>query len=338
MQIAQLLEKLADRQSLTVEETRLAFEQIMTGSVPEPELASFLTALRVRGETVDELFGAASIMRQKVVPLGATIPGLLDTCGTGGDHSSTFNISTASAIVVAAAGVPVAKHGNRGVSSPSGSAEVLQALGVNLELAPAQVLSCLRQVGLGFFFAPHWHPAMKHVMPVRRQLRFRTIFNSLGPLSNPAGADFQLLGIGRSDWTEKLARTLERLGTKSATVVTGSDGLDEVTLDGETTAVCVRDGVVTTQIWSASDFGLSCSTVDDWRVSSPRESADVITAMLAGKTGACRDIVVANVAAALWTARVVESLRQGADVAAETIDSGRAKEKLAELIDFTNQG
>lgn len=338
MQILDLLAKLAEHELLTVEETQSAFEQIMTGSVPELEIASFLTALRVRGETVDELYGAASIMRQKVVPLGATISGLLDTCGTGGDHSCTFNISTAVAIIAAATGIPVAKHGNRAVSSPCGSSEVLQALGVNLDLPPERVLACIREVGLGFFFAPHWHPAMKHVMPVRRHLRFRTIFNLLGPLSNPAGAEFQLLGIGRPEWTKKMALTLARLGTQAATVVTGSDGLDEVTLSGETTAVCVRKGDVQTQVWCPADFGLPHSKVDDWRVETAQESAAVIQRVLAGETGPCRDVVLANAAAALWTTHHVPDLRSGVHKAAETIDSGKAKEKLAELVDFTNQG
>lgn len=333
----ELLELLVQGHALTADQARDAFEKIMTGTVPDVEIAAFLTALRVRGETVDELYGAASVMRQKVVPWGDPIPGLLDTCGTGGDNSMTFNISTATAIVAAACGVPIAKHGNRSLSSPSGSAEVLHALGVNIELPTAEVRQCICEVGLGFFFAPHWHPAMRHVMPVRRQLRFRTIFNLLGPLSNPASAEFQLLGVGRPEWTRKLAQTLALLGTRSATVVTGSDGLDEVTLDGTTTAACIRDGHVEVLHWTHEDFGLPRSVCSDWKVTSPEDSARIIVEILEGQKGPCRDIVLANTAAALWTAKKVDTLREGVQMATEAIDAGKAREKLRQLVEYTQR-
>jgi len=332
MALVDLLALLADGQALTTEQTREAFLEIMEGRCVNAEIASFLTALRVRGETVDEIVGAAGVMREKAKKIAIDIDGLLDTCGTGGDHASTFNISTAVAIVVSACGIPVAKHGNKSVSSTSGSVDVLQELGVNIEAADEVVRNCLQTIGLGFFFAPHWHPAMKHVMPVRRALRFRTIFNFLGPLCNPAGAEFQLIGVGNRQWADKLAAALARLGTKSATVVTGNDGLDEVTLAAETHAVCVKNGAIEMEEWTADSFGLPGASAEEWRVGSPKESARVIRGILDKSPGPARDIVLANSAAALRTTSKVESLRDGVTLAQEAIDSGAAWRQLDELI------
>lgn len=331
MPLADYLPRLADGKFLSKDDMRDAMADLMSGSPSEAQAAAFLTALRLRGETIDELQGAAEVMRENVRPLGARIEGLLDTCGTGGDHSGTFNISTAVALVVAASGVPVAKHGNRSVTSPCGSSEVLQHLGVNLEQTADEIVECLRSVGFGYFHAPLWHPAMKHVAPVRGQLGFKTMFNYLGPLSNPAGADYQLLGVGQPEWGAKLAQVLLRLGVKAATVVTGSDGLDEVTLAGETLVIHLHDGSLDERVWTPESFGLPGSEVSDWQASGPEQSADVLTQIFSGVKGPCRDVVLANAAAALWTVGYVDMLKEGVNVAARAIDQGAVTEKLREL-------
>ena len=337
MQLVEILARLAEGQTLSAEQAQEAVTAIMRGACSEAEIASFLTALRVRGETVQELAGAATAMRQAARAVPSPVSGLLDTCGTGGDCSGTFNISTATAIVVSACGVPVAKHGNRSVSSSSGSADVLKALGVNVEADSRVVHSCLTDLGLGFFFAPQWHPAMKHAMPVRRALRFRTIFNFLGPLCNPAGAEHQLLGVARWEWAEKMAETLQLLGSRSATVVSGADGLDEVTLAAQTLAVRVSASGLQVQTWTAESFGLPAATLDDWRVGSAQESAAVIRGILDRKPGPARDIVLANSAAAMLTAGRVESLPDGVTLAREAIDNGTAWRQLDELALRTNR-
>ncbi|HID21843.1 MAG TPA: anthranilate phosphoribosyltransferase, partial [Planctomycetaceae bacterium] len=264
--------------------------------------------------------------------------GLLDTCGTGGDRTHTFNISTVTAVVVAAAGVPVAKHGNRSVSSASGSADVLEALGVNIQLSPEEVAQCLDEVGLGFCFAPLLHAAMKHAAPVRKKLGFRTIFNLLGPLTNPAGADYQLLGANRDQAATKIAHALSQLGCRRALVVCCDDGLDEVGLWGRTTVFTVTPGEVRECVWTASSFGLPECRLEDLQVSSCRESAEVIQAVLRGEAGPARDIVLANAAAALIAAERETELTRAVQVAADAIDSGRARERLQRLVDFTTRG
>ena len=337
IRIADALELLAEGSTLTSDQTRSVVLEIMGGECPDAQIAAYLTALRVRGETVDELVGTASAMREKLPPLALTTTELLDTCGTGGDQSGTFNISTASAIVVAGCGVPVAKHGNRSVSSSSGSADVLTCLGVDLEAEAETVADCLESIGLAFFFAPRWHPAMKHVMAARRLLRFRTIFNLVGPLSNPAGAAFQLVGVGRPEWADKLAEALGRLGTRSAAVVCGEDGLDEVTLAAPTRAVCVEGGKRRIETWTADSFGLPGASGDDWRVDSPGESAAVIQRVLAGESGPCRNIVLANAAVALRVVGRTNDLKDGVELAAQAIDSGEARAKLDKLVEHTNR-
>jgi anthranilate phosphoribosyltransferase len=336
MTTKELLEVLAGGRSLSCAEAREAFGAIMDGACAPVEIASILTALRVRGETVDELVGAAQAMRDKIAPLGPGVVGVLDTCGTGGDRSKTFNVSTATAIVAAACGVPVAKHGNRAVSSTSGSADVLAELGVNIQAEPNVMLECLRSIGLAFFFAPRWHTAMQHAMPVRKALGFRTIFNLIGPLTNPAGAEYQLVGVGLAEWADVVAAALLRLGTKSATVVAGSDGLDEITLAGPTRAVGVRHGELCIEIWTPESFGLPSYSSENWRVESVAQSALVIRSVLDGRAGAARDLVLANTAAALWTAEKVRTLPAGVAMARDAIDRGAARDKLNQLVRRTN--
>jgi anthranilate phosphoribosyltransferase len=262
---------------------------------------------------------------------------LLDTCGTGGDQLHTFNISTAAAFVVAACGVPVPKHGNRGVSSTSGSADVLEQLGVNISLSPDQVAQCLDELNIGFCFAPLFHSAMKNVAPVRKQLRFRTIFNLLGPLTNPARASFQLIGAGRKETAHRLARALAELGRKHAYVVCGADQLDEVSLWGVTTAFEVTGAQIVEQQWTADSFGLPECRAEELQVQSPAESAAVLRGVFAGQTGPARNIVLANAAAALLAAVKVGTPREGVQLATAAIDAGGVRELLAKLVEMTQR-
>lgn len=326
-----VLNSIFEEQPVTRSVIETAFGAIMDGQCSEVEVASLLTALRAAGETVDQIAGVASVMRQRATRIPTTRTGLLDTCGTGGDKLHTFNISTATAFVVAAAGVPVAKHGNRGVSSSSGSADVLEALGVNVQLTPEQVGRCIERVGIGFCFAQLLHSAMKHVGPVRKQLGFRTIFNLLGPLTNPAGAEFQLLGANRRHFAAMLAAALHQLGIRRAFVVCGNNELDEVSLWGETAVFDVSSTGVAESVWTASTFGLSECRVDDLRVNGSAESANRIRRLLTGERGPARDIVVANAAAALVVSGHASSPLEGAALAAQAIDSGRAQQKLEHL-------
>ncbi len=330
-----VLNALFDQQPVSRTLIETAFSAIMDGQCSETEISALLTALRVAGETVDEIAGVASVMRQRASRIPTTRTGLLDTCGTGGDRLHTFNISTATAFVVAAAGVPVAKHGNRGVSSSSGSADVLEALGVNVQLTPEQVGRCIEQVGIGFCFAPLLHSAMKHVGPVRKQLGFRTIFNLLGPMTNPAGAEFQLLGANRRHFAAMLAAALQQLGIKHAFVVCGNDQLDEVSMWGETAVFEVAPSGVTESSWTGATFGLPECRVDELRVSNSAESAARIRGILNGERGAARNIVVANAAAALLVAGHVPTPLAGAAAAAQAIDSGAALQKLEQLKQVT---
>ncbi len=330
--IEHALHRLCDRHDLTTEEMRAVISAIMSGQSSEVEIASLLTALRVKGESVGEIAGAALAMVDHATPIVTERTGLLDTCGTGGDQLHTFNISTTTAFVVAATGVPVAKHGNRSVSSSSGAADVLEALGVNIQLSPERVGACVRDIGLGFCFAPLLHGAMKHVGPIRKQLKFRTIFNLLGPLTNPARAEYQLLGTGRVENAEKLAQALTQLGRKHACVVCGAGQLDEVALWGTTTAWEVRGNQVTKHAWTAATFGLPECSPDQLRVTSPAESAAVVRGILAGERGPARDIVLANSAAALWVAEKSTDLTEAASIAAQAIDSGAAGGILEQLI------
>lgn len=313
-----------------------AIGAVMDGRCGELETAALLTALAVRGEEDEELAGAARAMRERATRIPTTRSGLLDTCGTGGDKLHTFNISTATAIVAAAAGVPVAKHGNRSVSSSSGSADVLEALGVNIDLSAEQVGRCIDEVGIGFCFARLLHSAMKHVAPVRAELGFRTLFNLLGPLTNPAGAEFQLIGANRVESAVKIARTVARLGTKRTIVVCGDDELDEVSLWGETTALIVTGTDIERTTWTPEALGVPIGRVEDLQVASADESAAVIRDVLSGGgTGAAADIVVANTAAALLAAGRAETIGDGVAQARKTVSSGQAARKLDELKAWT---
>lgn len=327
-----------DGRDLSQDEAAAAIGMMMDGETDAVLVSSLLTALRAKGETAEELYGAARAMRERAVKIPARVSGLLDTCGTGGDGLATFNISTATAIVAAAAGVPVAKHGNRAASSTSGSADVLEALGVNINLTPEDVATCIDEAGIGFCFAPLCHGAMKNVAPIRKTLGFRTIFNLLGPLTNPAGADFQLVGASRIVTAEKLAQALALFRVKRAVVVCGNDELDEVSLWGTTTAFIVENGQVRQLTWDASAFtnGRIVSP-EELRVASPAESADKIRSILAGEHSAGSDIVVANVAAALLAAGRVAAVGDGVGMARQALHSGEAQRALERLVAVTNR-
>ena len=312
-----------------------AVAAIMDGQCDEISIAAFLTALRVKGEAVDEIVGAARAMTERAGRVPTSRTGLLDTCGTGGDELHTFNISTATAFVAAACGVPVAKHGNRGVSSSSGSADVLEALGVHTQLTPEQVGRCLDIVGIGFCFAPVFHGAMRHAAPVRKALRFRTLFNLLGPLTNPANAEFQLLGASRIATAEKLANAASRLGRQRALVVCGNDQLDEVSLWGETTVFEASPEAVRRHVWSAATFGLAECSVSELQVGSPAESAARIRAVFSSERSAARDMIVANAAAALIAAQAETDPLAAADRAAHAIESGETANLLARFAERT---
>ncbi len=332
------LEILANGQSLTANQAHHAVAAIMTGDASESLIAAFLTALRVRGETADELAGAVAAVRTHSVgwPDATDLGPVLDTCGTGGDGACTVNISTAAAIVVAATGVPVAKHGNRSASGNSGSAEVLVELGVAVEAEPSILVRSLRELGLTFLFAPKFHPALRFAAPVRRQLPFRTLFNLVGPLVNPAGPAFQLIGVPDPRLADLVAEAVARLGVIRAAVVTGSDGLDEVGLGGNTRVQWVEGGAVGPRTWRRADFGLDPVTPEQLRVASPAESARAIRELLAGQPGPVRSTVLANAAAALLVAGAVVDLANGVERAATAIDDGSAARLLTRWVALTN--
>lgn len=329
-----LLAQLALGQSLSESEAEAAFEIIMSGNATPSQMGALLMALRVRGETVDEITGAARIMRAKALKIDAP-PGTIDTVGTGGDGSGSFNISTASALVVAGCGVPVAKHGNRAFSSKSGAADVLAALGVNIEADMAVVRRCLWEVGMCFLMAPRHHSAMRHVGPTRVELGTRTLFNLLGPLSNPAGTRRQLVGVFAAQWVRPMAEVLGRLGAERAWVVHG-DGMDEMTTAGVTKVAEFNGGEVVEFEVSPEDVGLEPATLDDLRGGDGPHNAALMRELLAGAPGAVRDIVLLNSAASLVVAGRANDLRHGVDTAASAIDSGAAQQVLDRLVALTN--
>ena len=331
-----ILGRLAAGENLSMAEMSAAIEEVVAGRTSEGEIGLLLTALRAKGETPEELAGAAAALRRHMTPIRTTSVGVVDTCGTGGDASGTFNISTAAALVAAAAGVPVAKHGNRRVTSKSGSADVLAALGVNVDADPELVGECLDRLGICFCFAPLLHPAMSRVAEVRRKLGTPTIFNLIGPLSNPAGARFQLVGVGQAELRPLLAEALRLLGTERALVVHGEDGLDEITISGPTRATEVTAEGLRNLTWTPADFGLMPSNLDRLRVEGPEASAAMIREVLRAEPGPARDIVVANAAGALWTAGRADTVGACADLAAAAIDTGAAAELLERLAQFTN--
>ncbi|HEY3912110.1 MAG TPA: anthranilate phosphoribosyltransferase [Stellaceae bacterium] len=329
-----LLALVAQGCTLSESEAEAAFDIMMSGDATPSQMGAFLMALRVRGETVDEIAGAARIMRAKAVALDAP-PGTIDTCGTGGDASGSFNISTASALVVAGCGVPVAKHGNRALSSKSGSADVLTALGVNIEADLSLVRTCLWEIGIGFLMAPRHHSATRHVAPTRVELGTRTIFNLLGPLSNPAHARRQLVGVFAPEWVRPMAEVLGRLGGERAWVVYG-DGLDELTTAGPTTVAVLEDGRVETFEVVAQDAGLPTARLEDLRGGEPAHNARLMHELLAGIGGPLRDVVLLNSSAALLIADRAANLADGVELAARSIDSGAAGRVLSELVARTN--
>ena len=331
-----LIARVAGGATLSQDEARHAFEIMMSGDATPAQVGGFLMCLRVRGETVDELTGGAEALRERMVKVKAPAAAI-DTCGTGGDASGTFNVSTAAALVVAACGVPVAKHGNRALSSKAGSADILAALGVNIDVEPSRVERAIREAGIGFMMAPRHHGAMRHVAGARVELGTRTIFNLLGPLANPAGATRQLLGVFARDWIEPLARVLGQLGSERAWVVHGADGLDELTTTGPSHVAELRDGRVTTFEVTPEQAGLPRARLDELRGADATTNADALRAVLDGLRGPYRDIVLLNSAAALVVAEEVGDLASGVARAAEAIDDGAAKAVLAKLVAISNE-
>ena len=310
---------------------RGAMDEIMEGRATGAQVGAFLTGLRLKGETIEEISAAAEVMRDKATPIEVDLPMIVDTCGTGGDGASTFNISTTAAFVVAGAGLPVAKHGNRSVSSRCGSADVLEALGVKLDVDAALIEAALKTAGIGFLFAPAFHPAMKYAIGPRREIGIRTIFNILGPLTNPAGAQAQLLGVYDGVLTEPMAHVLGRLGARRAFVVHGEDGLDEVTLTGSTRVSELREGRVTTNAVRPEDYGLQSCKAEELTGGAVKENAAIVEEILSGASGPRRDVVVLNAAFALVAGGAAENVRAGIELARQVIDKGRAIEKLHSL-------
>ena len=331
------LNKVIDRRDLTQGEMTAAFDEIMSGGATPAQIAAFIVALRMKGETVVEIAGAAAAMRQHAVFIDAGGLPVVDTCGTGGDACDTFNISTTAAFVVAGSGVPVAKHGNRAISSKCGSADLLAELGVNLDVPPDVVEDSIREAGIGFLYAPKLHPAMKHAMGPRRELGLRTIFNMLGPLTNPAGARGQIIGVFSSELTEPFANVLGMLGGRRAFVVHGRDGMDEITTTTATRISELQDGNVRTYDLDPLEYIGDYAAPEALAGGDPARNAAIARDVLAGEQGPCRDIVCLNAAAAIVAGGKCETLRDGWSVAQQSIDSGRAAESLEKLVNVTNQ-
>lgn len=336
--IQQAISKITEGIGLDESEAYKAMEAVMSGRASPVQIGSFLTALKMKGESVAEITGCAKAMRHAALTIGPFKGPLVDTCGTGGDHKGTFNISTVSAFVAAGAGIKVAKHGNRSVTSRCGSADLLEGLGVVVDLPASAVAKSIEEVGIGFLFAPSFHPAMRHAAGPRRELGFRTIFNLLGPLTNPAGAKAQLMGVFEERWVEPLAHVLGHLGVERALVVHGSDGLDEITLYGPTFAAEQRGGEVSSYQITPESLGLE--GLDDPEAvggGDVETNVAIAKAVLAGETGACREIVLANAGAAIYCSGKAETLKEGAELAAESIDSGAALRALESLKAFSQE-
>lgn len=316
--------------NLSESETAECMQEIMEGNATDSQIGAFLTALRIKGETVEEITGAARIMRDKAATIKAP-EGVLDTCGTGGDMAQTFNISTTAAFVVAGAGVPVAKHGNRAVSSQAGSADVLEALGIKIDLVPDKVEKCLAETGFGFLFAPLFHPAMKFAIGPRREMGIRTIFNILGPITNPAGAKRQILGVFSSKLTDLLARVLGNLGAEDAMVVHGEDGLDEITITDGTKISRYHNGTVESMYMAPEDFGVSPAAKEHLVGGDREENARITLQILSGERGPKRDVVLMNSAAALLVSGKTDNLLSAFEIAQDSVDSGKALRKLEEI-------
>lgn len=336
MDMQSAIRSVTERRDLTETDMLHVMRLIMTGAATSAQIGGFLVGLRMKGETVDEITAAARVMRELVTPVPVTGAYLVDTCGTGGDGASTFNISTASAIVTAAAGARVAKHGNRSVSSSCGSADVLEAAGVNLELTVEQLAQCVEKIGVGFLFAPRHHSAMKHAIGPRREMGVRTLFNLLGPLTNPAAAPNQVLGVFSGDWLAPLAQVLGRLGSRHVVVVHADDGLDEISIGSPTQVAELKDGTVTCRRISPEQFGMQTGRVQDLSVADAAASLNIINAVLDDTPGPARDIVLLNAGAAIYVSGVAASLEDGVAAARQAVASGRARQKFQDLIETSN--
>ena len=332
MDMPSALRAVIERQDLPAAEMREIMRLIMTGQATPAQIGGFLVGLRMKGESVEEIAAAAEVMRELAVHVGVSGPHLVDTCGTGGDGASTFNISTASAFVVAAAGGKVAKHGNRSVSSKSGSADVLEAAGVNLDLTAEQVARCVNDVGVGFMFAPRHHGAMKHAIGPRREMGVRTIFNLLGPLTNPANAPCQVLGVFSDHWIEPLAEVLQRLGSEHVLVVHAADGMDEISIGAPTHVAELKDGRVRVFTLQPEQFGIRRGDVAKLAVTGPAESLSMVESVLQNEPGPARDIVALNAGAAIYVAGLAADLGAGVKMALDAIAAGRAAKKLHDLV------
>lgn len=331
------LEQVLTNKDLSSEQMESTMNTIMQGEATPAQIAGFIIALRMKGETVDELAAAARVMRNLSTKVDISVEPLVDTCGTGGDGQKTFNISTASSLVAASAGVNIAKHGNRSISSKSGSADVLETLGVKLDLTPEQIAKCVEEIGIGFMFAPMHHSCMKHAIGPRKELGVRTLFNLLGPLTNPAGAERQVLGVFDRRWLEPLARVLASLGTQHALVINADDGLDEITISGGTEICELKQGEVTSYRVTPEDFEMQTSELDAIRVENAEDSAKMILALLEGNPGPSADIVCLNAGAAIYVAGKCDSLKEGVSLARQQLSSNAAYEKLQQLIKLSNQ-
>jgi anthranilate phosphoribosyltransferase len=331
------LATLVEHRDLSEEQMRVLMGEIISGRCGEAETSALLVALRMKGETAEEMAAAVTVLRQHMIRLETGRSDVLDTCGTGGDGSGTFNISTATALVAAGAGVPVVKHGNRAISGRSGSADVLAALGVAVEGDAARARRCLARAGLAFCLAPHFHPALRHVAALRRRLRVRTLFNALGPLLNPAEASYQLIGVGWPELLDSLAGALSQLGPKRALVVCSRDGLDEVSLSAPTEVREVRGGRVSAWEWTPADFGLAPCALTDLRVEGPEESAAMVRSVLEGRDSPASRVVVANAAAALFAAERVETLAEGVARASAALADGKARRVLETLVECSQE-
>ncbi len=338
MGFKETLGQLLERQDLTHEAMLGVMHQVMGGELTQAQIAAFLIALRAKGETVDEIAAAAMVMRELSIKVDIEDSAhLIDTCGTGGDGIQTFNVSTVSAFVAAAAGAKVAKHGGRSVSSTCGSADVLEALGVNVNQTPQQVAASVNEIGIGFMFAPNHHSAMKHAAPVRRELGVRTLFNLLGPMTNPANAHRQVMGVFDQSLTTKLAKVLQQLGSEHVLVVHGADGMDEISFTGDTFVAELKNGQVTEYLMNPAQWGLGLHDLKNIQIQNAEESKAMILAVLNGKPSAARDIVLLNAGAAIYVSGLVDTMQAGIEKAAAVIDSGAALQKLHQLISYSNQ-
>ncbi len=335
MLIQHAIQKLLDRQNLNADEMHIVMRFIMSGNASDAQIAGFLIALRCKGETIDEIAAAAEVMRELATRVNIAGEHIIDTCGTGGDGANTFNISTTCAFVVAAAGGQVAKHGNRSVSSSCGSADVLEAAGVNLDLSAEQVAQCVNEIGVGFLFAPKHHGAMKHTIKVRKDMGVRTLFNLLGPLSNPAAAPNQLIGVFAKEWVEPLAQVLKKLGSQHVIAVNAEDGLDEISIASATTIAELKDGVVSTYTITPEQFGFKRARLNGLAVKNAADSLAMVKSVLDNQAGAARDIVQLNAGAAIYAANISDTLKTGIAKAGQVIANGAARAKFDALIAYS---